>query len=175
MARWFICWFFKWREHHTEAVLEWALFYEKTWSSKFVLVFYVSWQGQSCSTCSEWIWFQGRSASLSLLHSLILIHPWVLFETFYLRKHPDPAPVSPAHCLLTETPPLDHELHFVNFEQINGVLIRRMILGMDGVAGPSGLDVLSWKRMCSFFGREFEDLCESIASIARKLCRSYVE
>ena len=89
------------------------------------------------------------------------------------KKHPDPAPVSPAQCLLTEIPPLDHELHSVNFEQINGVLIRRMILRMDGAAGPSGLDVSSWKRMCSSFGRESEDLCESIASIARKMCRSY--
>ena len=91
------------------------------------------------------------------------------------KKHPDPAPVSPAHCLLTETPPSDHELHSVNFEQINGVLIRRMILQMDGAAGPSGLDASSWKRMCSSFGRESEDLCESIASIARKLCRNYVD
>ena len=76
---------------------------------------------------------------------------------------------------MTETPPLDHEPHSVNFEQIDGVLIRRMILQMDGAAGPSGLDVSSWKRMCSSFGRESEDLCESIASIARKLCRSYVD
>ena len=46
---------------------------------------------------------------------------------------------------------------------------------MDGAAGPSGLDVSSMKRMCSSFGSESEDLCESIASIARKLCRSYVD
>ena len=38
-----------------------------------------------------------------------------------------------------------------------------------------GLDVLSWKRMCSSFGRESEDLCESIGGIGRKLCRSYVD
>ena len=41
---------------------------------------------------------------------------------------------------------------------------------MDGAAGPLGLDVLSWKRMCSSFRRESEDLCESIGSIGRKLC-----
>ena len=50
-----------------------------------------------------------------------------------------------------------------------------MILQMDDVAGPSDLDVLSWKRMCSSFGKECEDLCESIASIGRKLCRNYVD
>ena len=46
---------------------------------------------------------------------------------------------------------------------------------MDDVAGPSDLDVLSWKRMCSSFGKECEDLCKSIASIGRKLCRNYVD
>ena len=92
-----------------------------------------------------------------------------------IKKHPDPGPVSSAHCLLSETPPPDHEPHVVNFGQIDAILIRRTILQMDGAAGPSGMDVSSWKRLCSSFGRESEDLCESIASIARKLCGSYVD
>ena len=64
-------------------------------------------------------------------------------DALFKKKHPDSAPVSPAHCLLTETPPPDHEPHSVNFEQIDGVLIRRTIMRMDGAAGPSGLDVSS--------------------------------
>ena len=42
---------------------------------------------------------------------------------------------------------------------------------MDGAAGPSGMDVSSWK-MCSSFGRESED---SIASFAKKLYARYVD
>ena len=45
---------------------------------------------------------------------------------------------------------------------------------MDGAAGQSGIDVSTWK-ICSYFGRESGDLCDSVASIARKLCTSYVD
>ena len=90
------------------------------------------------------------------------------------RKHPDPAPISPFYSLLTDTPPLDHDPHFVKFESIDGILIRPTIIHMDGAAGPSGMDVSTWK-MRSSFGRESEDLCDSIASIARELCTRYVD
>ena len=46
---------------------------------------------------------------------------------------------------------------------------------MDGGAGPSGLDVSSWKRICSSFARESEDLCDSLACLARKICSCYVD
>ena len=69
-----------------------------------------------------------------------------------ISKHPDPAPISPLYSLLSDTPPPDHESHFVKFESIDGMLIRRTIMHMDGAAGPSGgMDVSSWKKMCSSF------------------------
>jgi len=37
----------------------------------------------------------------------------------------------------------------VIFDNLDGVLVRRTILRMDGAAGPSGLDVSSWKKLCS--------------------------
>ena len=83
------------------------------------------------------------------------------------KKHPDPALVSLAHCLLTETPPLDHEPHSVNFEQISGVLIRRMILQMDGAAGPSGLDVL---RECVYLLVESLKICVSRLPVLQGNC-----
>ena len=46
---------------------------------------------------------------------------------------------------------------------------------MDGAAGPSGMDASSWKKACSSFAGESEDLCESIACVARKLCTCYVD
>ena len=39
---------------------------------------------------------------------------------------------------------------------------------MDGPPGASSMDVSTLKKMCSF-GRESEDLCDSITSIGRKL------
>ena len=46
---------------------------------------------------------------------------------------------------------------------------------MESVTGPSGMDVSAWKKMCSSFSRKSEDLCDSIASIAKKLCTRYVD
>ena len=60
-----------------------------------------------------------------------------------ISKHPDPAPISPLYSLLSDTPPPDHEPHFVKFESIDGMLIRRTIMLMDGATGLSGMDVSS--------------------------------
>ena len=58
---------------------------------------------------------------------------------------------------------------------IDGVHISRTVLRMDGSAGPSGLDVSGWKRLCSSFAGESWDLCESLACLAWRLCSSYVD
>ena len=50
-----------------------------------------------------------------------------------------------------------------------------MILRMDGAAGPSGLDVSQWKKICTSFSRESDNICDSIAMVARKLCGSHVD
>lgn len=75
-----------------------------------------------------------------------------------MKKHPDSAPLSPNYCLLDETPPMEHDPHSVWFEKLDGVLIRSMIMRMDGAADPLGLDVSGWKKMCLSFGRESDDL-----------------
>ena len=46
---------------------------------------------------------------------------------------------------------------------------------MDGAAGPSGLDAAAWKRLCTSFKAASADLCEALASIARRLCSSCVD
>ena len=46
---------------------------------------------------------------------------------------------------------------------------------MDRAAGPSGMNVSSLKKICSSFAKDFDDLCESIASVTRKLCSCYVD
>ena len=63
----------------------------------------------------------------------------------------------------------------VIFEAINGQLIRDTVLRMDGAAGPSGLDIAQWKRLCTSFKGASTDLCEALAATARRLCTCYVD
>ncbi len=46
---------------------------------------------------------------------------------------------------------------------------------MDGVAGPSSLDAAAWKLLCTSFNKASADMCDSLASIARWICSSYVD
>ena len=110
------------------------------------------------------------------------------------EKHPEPASLDPSCCLLQTTPPPDHEPHFVEFHQIDGGLIRSLVLRMDGAAGPSGMDASHWKKVCTSFAKESDNVCgmdashwkkvcakesdnvcDAIAMVARKLCSSYVD
>ena len=63
----------------------------------------------------------------------------ILLEKHPTRNLPKPSVlVSPSDF----SPPLFHPALFDN---LDGTLIRRTIVHMDGAAGPSGLDVASWK------------------------------
>ena len=46
---------------------------------------------------------------------------------------------------------------------------------VQGAAGPSGTDSLFWKRVCFSFSRASDDLCSSLAAVARKLCTKCVD
>ena len=46
---------------------------------------------------------------------------------------------------------------------------------MDGAAGPSGLDAAAWKRLCTSFKTASADLCDSLASTAKRICSCYVD
>ena len=59
--------------------------------------------------------------------------------------------------------------HPIIFEWIDGQLVCSMVLKMDGVAGPSGLDVAAWKRLCTSFISAFSELCDTLAAVARQL------
>ena len=85
-----------------------------------------------------------------------------------LKKHPLKQPPKPSAIVVPEIPP--SEPHTVHFDQIDGQLIQKIALKMDGAAGPSGLDAASWKRLCSCYNSSSSDLCSAIASMARKLC-----
>ena len=46
---------------------------------------------------------------------------------------------------------------------------------MDGAAGLSGLDAAAWKHMCISFKQASGDLCDAIASVARRMCSSFLD
>ena len=54
-------------------------------------------------------------------------------------------------------------------------MIRRAALRTQGSAGPSGLDAYGLRRLCTSFQRASDDLCNSLALVARRLCISCVD
>ena len=88
-------------------------------------------------------------------------------------KHPPGQPLI-ASAIVEPDPDLQ-EPHPVFYERLDGALIRTVALKMDGAGGPSGIDGLGWKRLCTAFGPHSADLCNSLASTAKRLCTEYVD
>ena len=53
--------------------------------------------------------------------------------------------------------------------------MRKTALKVDGAAGPSGLDAAGWKHFCTSFQSASTDLCDAMASTARRICCSFVD
>ena len=58
---------------------------------------------------------------------------------------------------------------------IDAKLIKGSTLSTSGAAGPSGLDVKDWKRMCTSFKSVSDDLCHVLSEVAKRLCTVYVD
>ena len=71
----------------------------------------------------------------------------------------------------TTEPPI---VHPVVFEAIDATSIKRAALHTDGAAGPSGIDARGWRRLCASFQSASDDLCHSLALLARRLCTEFV-
>ena len=89
-----------------------------------------------------------------------------------MDKHP--ARSEPCSAAILETSNVS-EPHPVMFDAIDGTLIRSMVLRTSGSAGPSGLDSSGWRRMCSSFGTDSNDLCSAIAGLTRRISTNYVD
>ena len=89
------------------------------------------------------------------------------------KKHPVGRPVSSE--VLLPPPVQDRAFHPVIFDVLDGSAIRSAALQTRGTAGPSGLDAHGWRRLCTSFQRASNDLCEGLASVARRLCTSFVD
>ena len=60
------------------------------------------------------------------------------------------------------------EFHPAVFDSITAETIRKSALYTQGAAGPSGMDALSWRRLCTAFGEK------SIITYARLSLKEYV-
>ena len=88
------------------------------------------------------------------------------------EKHPDPRPAHP-DALLTDAG--NDSFHPAIFDGITGESIRSAALHTQGAAGPSGLDALNWRRLCTSFGQKSNDLCTALAAVARRMCTTLID
>lgn len=89
------------------------------------------------------------------------------------KKHPPKQPLNQSSIIAQNAPIV--KPHPILFDAIDGQLIHSTALRMDAAAGPSGLDAATWKRMCTSFKSASADLCDALASTARRICSCYVD
>ena len=87
-------------------------------------------------------------------------------------KHPPAAPAHPVAISQGDPPAPPHP---IRFESLTRDVVRRAALNTHGAAGPSGVDADTWRRMCTGFGDASNDLCDAMASCARRLATSFVD
>ena len=97
---------------------------------------------------------------------------WLVIDELK-KKHPVGRP-APSEVLLPP-PTRDSVCHPIVFDVLDGAAIRSAALWTKGAAGPSGLDAYGWRHLCTSFRGASNDLCDSLASVARRLCTSYVD
>ena len=85
-------------------------------------------------------------------------------------KHPPGQPVC-SEAIIEDS---SLEVHPVLFESIDATTIKSAALRTSGAAGPSGLDALSWRRLCTSFKSASVELCHYLALTARRLCTEFV-
>ena len=88
-------------------------------------------------------------------------------------KHPPAQPANPSTLLPTSACTV--EFHPVLFGQVNGDMIRSAALQVNGSAGPSGVDAVGWRRMCTAFQDASKDLCDALAAVARCISTTFVD
>ncbi len=90
-----------------------------------------------------------------------------------LDKHPPSQPIDTQP--ITNAEPPDDIHRPVVFEALDSSAIKSAALHINGAAGPSGLDALSWRRLCISFKTASHELCHSPALSARRRCTDLVD
>ncbi len=73
------------------------------------------------------------------------------------EKHPPPEPVT----IVNGSPQPAHQSVF---DALDASCIRHVALRTEGSAGPSGIDAVGWRRLCTSFGHASNELCDSLAA-----------
>lgn len=60
-------------------------------------------------------------------------------------------------------------------DALDAALIRSIALKTKGTAGPSSLDAYTWRRLRTSFKAASDNLCHSIALVAKRLCTTLIE
>ena len=98
-------------------------------------------------------------------------HPQTVLDILK-AKHSQAQPASPNALNCVDEPLLPHP---VIHERIDANSIRSAALRTNGAAGLSGLDAHCWRRMCTSFKSASNDLCHSLALLAKRLCTTFVD
>ena len=85
-----------------------------------------------------------------------------------IDKHPPSQPANRDSIINAD--PTD--LHPGFFECLDASVIKSAAIHVSGAAGPSGLDALSWRRLCTSFKAASQELCHSLA---QRLCIDLVD
>ena len=113
--------------------------------------------------------------TLSLDSTINSENPQTVRDILY-DKHPQRQPIFDSAIIPSQTTPTNQQFpHPILFDKIDGHLIHKTIFIMDGAAGPSGLDCSAWKRLCSSFKSASSDLCEALASFAKRISTTFVD
>ena len=118
----------------------------------------------------------GSSGPLGLDSQLESNNPTASSETVreaLQKKHPPPQQLQQTSIITPEEETTEPDP--ILFERIDGQLICNTALRMDGAAGPSGLDAAAFKRLCTSFKSESTELCDALASTARRISSSFVD
>ena len=86
-------------------------------------------------------------------------------------KHPEGLPADP-DSIVSDIPP---PVHPVIFDSLDASCIRSAALRTEGAAGPSGIDAQGWRRLCTSYKTASNELCQSLAATARRLCTCLVD
>ena len=87
------------------------------------------------------------------------------------KKHPTPKPITQNSLSYG---PID-DVDAILFDGIDATAIRAAALRTTGAAGPSGMDAVGWRCLCASFNAASNDLCEAMASLAKRLCTECVD
>ena len=89
-------------------------------------------------------------------------------------KHPSAQQIVP-EAIIQPNQTSPDSVHPILFESIDGPAIRAAALRTNGSAGPSGLDSSAWRRLCVSFHGASNDLCTSVALLARRLSTDLID